>query len=80
MWVALGWQHDRTIQDNDEDIEEGIDENADLNSSRPTSSMSTGSSKSVSGSRGPQKSHPVSAHFKQEMVEGKFKYPIKPNK
>ncbi|KZS01737.1 Uncharacterized protein APZ42_001509, partial [Daphnia magna] len=63
----------RTIQDNDEDIEEDIDENADLNSSRPTSSMSTGSSKSVSGSRGPQKSHPVLAHFKQEMVEGKHK-------
>ncbi|KAI9553646.1 hypothetical protein GHT06_021571 [Daphnia sinensis] len=61
----------RTIQDYDEDIEEGIDENADLNSSRPTSSMSTGSSKSVSGSRGPQKSHPVWAHFKQEMIEGK---------
>ncbi|KAI9551045.1 putative zinc finger BED domain-containing protein 4-like [Daphnia sinensis] len=33
--------------------------------------MSTGSSKSVSGSRGPQKSHPVWAHFKQEMIEGK---------
>lgn len=61
----------RTIQDNDEDIEEGIDENADLNSSRPTSSMSTGSSKSVSGFRGPQKSHPVWAHFIQEIVEGK---------
>ncbi|KAK4045338.1 hypothetical protein OUZ56_032875 [Daphnia magna] len=62
-----------SLTDNDEDIEEDIDENADLNSSRPTSSMSTGSSKSVSGSRGPQKSHPVLAHFKQEMVEGKHK-------